>query len=218
MASNSSHIGIAMATGNGGGGSGTHMADLAFYGGGYGVQFNNQQYAMKGLSCFGTTVCIQLQHYFALTMQAMHFENCNIGVQYAADDSGGLSIIDSTAIDTNTVVSYGNATLLLENIDVQGGNATLVIGGNTVVNGGLVGKTFVWGHVYNSPTSGLSVDDGVFLPYTQRSPALITSSGNYYIKPQPQYTQYGAGAFVSVKNQGAKGTGRVSCLKDVAMY
>lgn len=207
MPENSQHSGLIMDGGSGGGGSGLHMADLSFSGGLIGIHLNNQQYAFKNIKFTNVATGIAVQHLFVGTFQQMHFSGCGIGVDVGGiDDTGSVALIDSYAEDTGVVVN-GSATLVLENIAVSDCGSVLRVNNSTKVSGSLEGKTYVVGHVYYDNKNHVVNSTGTYLPYTKRG-ALTDGNGDYLIKTQPQYTEYGADAFISVKDHGAAGDGQ----------
>lgn len=204
MPENSQHSGIIMDGGTGGGGSGLHMADLSFSGGLIGIHLNNQQYAFKNIKFTNVATGIAVQHLFVGTFQQMHFYGCGIGVDVGGiDDTGSVALIDSYAENTGVVVN-GSSTLVLENIAVSDCGSVLRVNNSTKLSGSLEGKTYVVGHVYYDNKNHIVNSTGSYLPYTKRG-ALTDGNGNYIFKAQPQYTEYSADAFISVKDHGAAG-------------
>ncbi|KAF2104926.1 pectin lyase-like protein [Rhizodiscina lignyota] len=203
----SQHSGIIMDGGSGGGGSATYLGDLTFSGGLIGIHLNNQQYAFKNCKFTNVATGIAVQHLFVGTFQGMHFEGCGIGVDVGGiDDTGSVALIDSTADNVGTVVN-GSANLVLENLHVTNSGPVLRINGTNKVTGSLDEKTYVVGHLYYDNKDDLVASKGTYVPYTKRG-ALTDGDGLYLQKPQPQYTEYSADAFVSVKDHGAKGDGQ----------
>jgi len=148
---------------------------------------------------------IAIQHLFVANFQQMTFINCGIAVDMTtADTTGDISLIDSAADNCGVVVN-GSATFILENIHVTNSGPTLLVGGTAMITGSLDQKTYAYGHVYYDNTGTLVASTGTYLPYTKRGNVLVDGTGKYLIKAQPQYTQYSAQAFVSVKDVGAKG-------------
>ena len=160
---------------------------------------------------------IAIQHLFVGTFQGMHFESCGIGVDLGGiDDAGSVSIIDSTAVNTGVVVN-GSASLVLENLHVTRSGPVLRINNQTKVAGSLDQKTYVFGHLYTNNDDRVTVSNGTLVPYTKRG-TLTDTDGLYLAKPQPQYTEFSASAFVSVKDHGAKGMLLCSILSAVRSH
>lgn len=200
----SQHTGIVMNGGNGGGGFGTFLGDLTFVGGLIGIYLNNQQYAFKNCKFTSVATGTAVQHLFVGTFQGMHFEGCGIGLDVGGiDDTGSVALIDSTADNVGTVVN-GSTSLVLENLHVTKSGPVLRVNGTTRVVGSLDKKTYVLGHVYYDNREQVTAPNGTYVSYTQRG-ALTDENGLYLAKTQPQYTDYSANAFVSVKDHGANG-------------
>lgn len=205
MPIDSNHIGIEMNGGTSGGGSGLFMGDLTFSGGLIGLQFNNQQYSLKNLKFTNVATAIAITHGFVITMQQINCINVGICVDMGAQGvTGSVSLIDSWC-DTCGVVVNGSSSVVLENIDVKRSGPLLVVNGTTTAQGGLVGQTYISGRVYKDSNGQAMVSNGTKKAYPDRG-SLADASGRYFTKPQPQYTQYPASAFASVKDAGAKGT------------
>lgn len=134
----------------------------------------------------------------------MTFINCGIGIDMTTvDDSGSVSLIDSSATNTGIIMN-GAASTLLENVMNTNSGPTLLVNGNTLVSGSLVKQTYVYGHVYTNVTGPDVVSTGMYLNYTDRG-SMTDDNGDYLYKAQPTYAEYSAKAFVSVKDVGAMG-------------
>jgi glucan 1,3-beta-glucosidase len=206
MPENSNHIGIEMDGGNSGGGSGLFMGDLTFTGGLIGLLFNNQQYALRNLKFTNVGTGIAVKHVFVLTMQGIECSNVGICVDMGPIDvAGSINLIDSSC-DMCGVVVNGSSSILMENIAVTNSGATLKINGTDRGIGDLSGRTYVQGHVYQNQGGQPVSSNGTFLPYTPRG-SLVGSDGRYFTKKQPDYAEYPASAFASVKEAGARGDG-----------
>jgi glucan 1,3-beta-glucosidase len=204
MPVDSNHIGIEMDGQSSGGGSGLFMGDLTFSGGLIGLRFNNQQYSLKNLKFTNVGTAIAVTHGFIISMQQINCVNVGICVDMGAQGvTGSLSLIDSWC-DTCGVVVNGSSSVVLENIDVKHSGPLLVVNGTTKAQGNLVGKTYISGHVYKGGNGRPIVSNGTKEVYPDRG-SLADASGRYFTKSQPQYTQYPASAFASVKDAGAKG-------------
>jgi glucan 1,3-beta-glucosidase len=70
----------------------------------------------------------------------------------------------------------------------------------------LIGKTYAAGHIYKDDDGNPMVSNGTYLSYTERG-SLTGADGKYFTKKQPQYLDYPATAFASVKDAGARGDG-----------
>jgi len=200
----SNHIGIQMDGGTSGGGSGLFMGDLTFSGGLIGLRFNNQQYSLKNLKFTNVGTAIAITHGFIITMQQINCINVGICVDMGEQGvTGSINLIDSWC-DTCGVVVNGSSSVVLENIDVKHSGPLLVVNGTTKAQGSLVGKTYISGRVYKDDNGRNATSNGTAQAYSDRG-SLADAEGRYFIKPQPQYTQYPASAFASVKDAGVKG-------------
>ena len=135
----------------------------------------------------------------------MSFEDCGIAMDVGqADVAGSVSLIDSTANDCGIVLN-GSSSFLLENVRVTNSGPLLYINGTSrLSSNSLDERTYVVGHVYTNNDGVPLQSAGNYLPYTDRG-ALTDSDGLYLAKTQPQYSQFGADAIVSVKDFGARG-------------
>lgn len=115
-------------------------------------------------------------------------------------------MIDSSCDNCGNFVN-GSASIVLENLSTVNSGPTLQYNGVTKVAGDLSGQTYAVGYVHVSNDGSVTDTDGNYLPYTSRG-ILANSSGDYVTKSQPQYTQYDASAFSSIKDSGAKGDGQ----------
>ncbi|KAH8916655.1 glycoside hydrolase family 55 protein [Atractiella rhizophila] len=214
MPKGSKHLGIIMDGGDGGGGSGTFLGDLSFNGGAVGIQLNNQQYSFKNLEFSDVDTAIQVLHLFVGVFQGLWFTNVNIGVDLTTmDDTGSVSVIDSRAQNTSIVLKTDNQrSVLLENIRNADSATTVLLNGNAAVKGSFAG-TWALGNVYRD-NSGIPKFTSGAIPTTDRG-TLTAEDGKYVTKALPQYGQYGAEAFASVKDAGAVGDGRTDDTKAI---
>lgn len=205
MPEGSDHVGIEMDGGDSGGGSGLFMGDLTFTGGMVGILFNNQQYAIRNVSFKNVATAILVQHAFTLTLQQISCSGVGICVDAGGQGAtGSLSMIDSSCNDCGAVVN-GSSSFVLENIASTGSGPMLRIDGRDTLTGDLLGKTYVVGHVHKSNNGTAEVyDQGTYVDPTQRG-KLVDKNGQYFSKSQPQYTEWDASDFSSVKDCGAKG-------------
>ena len=149
--------------------------------------------------------------------------NCQIGFQLTTGGTtqdnqgvGGEAIIDVVATNTPTFVqstqpSNGSlhGALVLNNIKLNNvptavgvaNGATLLSGGTTTIN------SWAQGNVYTGTNSTGRFIQGT-IPAINKASSLLDSAGRIVSKGHPQYVDYTADQFVSVKAQGAKGDGR----------
>jgi glucan 1,3-beta-glucosidase len=91
----------------------------------------------------------------------------------------------------------------LQNVPVAVG----VVGGSVVLPGGSITiESWAQGNVYKGTNPA-----GVFtqgnIPAPKKAPELLDSRGHIVGRTHPQYADYAASQFVSVKDNGAKGDG-----------
>jgi len=147
---------------------------------------------------------IAFQHAFVVTLQQVHCVNVGVCVDLgAAGVTGSVNIIDSWCETCGTVVS-GNSQIVLENFDSTGSGPMLYVDGVTKVSGSLKGQTYAIGKVHYDNDGKVVGSNGTYLPSTNRG-CLVDSNGLYLTKSQPQYSNYSASAFASVKDAGARG-------------
>lgn len=127
-----------------------------------------------------------------------------------------MGIIDTVVKDTPIFIRTSTASngklagsLVLNNIKLN--NVPIAVG----VQGGeiiLSGRTTViasWGqgNVF-SGTNGVGSFTQGNIVSASKSSSLLDAAGRIFGKTHPQYAQYAASQFISVKSQGAKGDGR----------
>lgn len=113
-------------------------------------------------------------------------------------------MIDSSCHDCGAVVN-GSSAFVLENIACVNSGPMLRMDGQDRLIDDLLGKTYTVGHVHKSNNG--TVEDfaqGTYLDPTERG-KLVDQNGKYLSKSQPQYAEWDASAFSSVKDCGAKG-------------
>lgn len=99
----------------------------------------------------------------------------------------------------------GSSSFLLENIASTNSGPILKTDGQDKLTGDLVGKTYAAGHVQASNNGSVEVSAGSYLDPTSRG-NLVDAKGHYFTKSQPQYADWDASSFSSVKDCGAKGS------------
>jgi len=218
MPDGSEHVGIEMDGGESGGGSGLFMGDLTFTGGMVGILFSNQQYGIRNVSFQNVATAILVQHAFTLSLQQISCSSVGICVDAGGQGmTGSLSMIDSSCHDCGAVVN-GSSAFVLENIASTNSGPMLKMDGQDRLTGDLSGKTYAVGHV-NKSNNGTAEDfaQGTYLDYTQRG-KLTGKDGKYFSKSQPQYADWHASAFSSVKDCGAKGMLSLESIRDTYSY
>lgn len=129
---------------------------------------------------------------------------------------GAEAIIDAVVTNTQVFVQSSLASngtlpysLVLNNIKLTNvptavgvaSGATILAGGTTTI------ASWGQGHVY-SGTSGQKTWVQGNIVSANKPSGLLDSSGRIFGKTHPQYANYAASQFISVKSQGAKGDGK----------
>ncbi|KAJ9226453.1 CAZyme family GH55 [Paecilomyces variotii] len=177
--------------------SNTILGDLTFYGGNIGLDLSGQQWVFKGITFNGTKTAV-IAGATNIVFQGCTFNGVNIGIN-ASSTSGSLTVIDSTGIVSDTLISSyssGSATnsIVLDNVQNVGNTVTL---GGSVVLSGSVTDTWVHGDLYTSGDSYQQYESGQTVN-TPRPSALV-SSGDYFTMKPPTYQEYAVDQFVNIK-------------------
>ncbi|KAF8757624.1 Glycoside hydrolase family 55 protein [Rhizoctonia solani] len=174
-------------------GSGGFMADLHLIGGQYGLAVGNQQFTVRNVTIEDAHTAVTQYWNWAWTYQNLKIKNCQVGFEVPAN-VGSEMILDTTfentpiAIKAGGVTGTSNTTFLLDNVVFKN-----------------VGSGFVDG---NGPScSPVETRHTGAVNGVRKSPKLLDSSGKIFSKRRPEYEDYSADQFVSVKQYGAKGDG-----------
>lgn len=173
------------------GGSGTYMGDLAFVGGKYGINLNNQQYSFKNISFNGCNTGVYITHAFSLVMQGMSFVNCGTGVDGTNGGTGNVGsivLLDSSATSVGTVIntkseSGADDSIVIENLSSSNSGATVKAGGSSILSGSVTNR-WVYGNTYsaiNTPKHSAGTT------YTYARPSALLSGKNYFTMAPPTY-------------------------------
>ncbi|KAK4450929.1 pectate lyase superfamily protein-domain-containing protein [Podospora aff. communis PSN243] len=186
------------------------MNDLQFYGGGTGVLVTSTQYHFKSLVFDGVQTAVKLARIVQGTGQGLEFRNCKVGVDLTGGGSGMFSLIDSTAINTTTVVLADeistsiNATasgfLVLENLVVDSvAEATLKTANRTILTGSIPpNKTLIRGTVY-LPNKTFTRSSGILLNTTRPAVLINPSTHAYHTLTPPTYADVLVSSVLNVK-------------------
>ncbi|CAE7209200.1 unnamed protein product [Rhizoctonia solani] len=194
-------------------GSGGFMADLHLIGGQYGLAVGNQQFTVRGLVIENAHTAVMQYWNWAWTYQNLKIKNCTVGFNVPAN-VGSEMILDTSfentpvAIQTGGVTGTSNTTFILDNIKFKNVDSGVVDGNGTVLlsGGDKTVKQWIQGNVYRGSKTNLEYVKGS-VAGVRKSPKLLDSSGNIFSKRRPEYEDYTADQFVSVKQFGAKGDG-----------
>jgi hypothetical protein len=210
---NTKHQGVWMENGSGG-----FMSDLVFDGGKFGLWVGNQQFTSRNLTISNAQTAIYMNWNWAWTFKTLNIDNCNVGIDMTAGGSsnqgvGSITVVDAKISNTPTGVLSGTSStsqtkasgsLILDNV-VLDNVATAVGNGNTTILAGTSGSKTItsWGQgsLYTT-TSGTGKFNQNTLPVIpKKSASLLASDGRFFERPRPQYENYAAGDFVSVKGK-----------------
>ncbi|KAF8312652.1 exo-beta-1,3-glucanase [Clavulina sp. PMI_390] len=215
-ASGNTHVGISMENGSGG-----VMTDLVFNGGQYGISVGNQQFTVRNITVNNANTAIKASWNWGWTFQDVTINNCQVGFLITTGGTtedtqtvGSESIVD--AVVTNTPVFLQTTTvqttslsgsILLENIQLSNvPKAVIDSSGSTILAGGsLTIPQWLQGNVAGGSASTVSYQQASLSPPTK--PSSLTTSSGVFGRARPQYQDYAASQFASVKTAGAKGDG-----------
>ncbi|KAL5633597.1 hypothetical protein ACGC1H_003918 [Rhizoctonia solani] len=194
-------------------GSGGFMADLHLIGGQYGLAVGNQQFTVRNVTIENANTAVMQYWNWAWTYQNLKIKNCQVGFNVPAN-VGSEMILDTTFEDTPIAVLTGgvtgtsNTTFILDNINFKNVKSGVVDGNGTVLleGGDKTVQQWIQGNVYTGSKTTFENIKGT-VAGIRKSPKLLDSSGKIFSKRRPEYEDYTADQFVSVKQFGAKGDG-----------
>ncbi|KAF9567581.1 exo-beta-1,3-glucanase [Agrocybe pediades] len=215
---NTAHQGIFMENGSGG-----FLGDLVFNGGKFGMWVGNQQFTVRNVTVNNAQSGIFSVWNWGWTYQGVTINNCQVafdvstgGLTTNTQTSGAVAIIDATINNTPIFVrtsapSNGklDGSIVINNaklnnvpiaVGVQGG-ATLLAGGTTTI------ASWGQGNVYHGTSGSGTFTQGTIASANKPS-VLLDGSGRIFGRTHPQYANYAASQFVSVRDNGAKGDGK----------
>ena len=199
-------------------GSGGFMTDLTFNGGKYGAFFGNQQFTVRNLTFNDCNTAIYMIWNWIWSFKSLTINDCLVGIDISQSGPDGLAVSsvllsDSTISNTNIGVLTaftddsqppGAGTLVLDNVDFP--STPIAVGrGNSSVLAGL-GTVEGWaqGPAYEQGDQRRIQGP---LELSPKAASLLGSDGTIFERTKPQYENYPASAFVSVKSLGARGDG-----------
>ncbi|KAF8677635.1 Glycoside hydrolase family 55 protein [Rhizoctonia solani] len=194
-------------------GSGGFMADLHLIGGQYGLAVGNQQFTVRNVTIEDAHTAVTQYWNWAWTYQNLKIKNCQVGFEVPAN-VGSEMILDTTfentpiAIKAGGVTGTSNTTFLLDNVVFKNVGSGFVDGNGTVLLAGGDKTVQQWtkGNFYKGSNTAFEYSTGA-VNGVRKSPKLLDSSGKIFSKRRPEYEDYSADQFVSVKQYGAKGDG-----------
>ena len=234
-------IGIFMDNGSGG-----FMADLTFVGGQYGAFLGSQQFTTRNLTFRHCQTAIFVNWNWAWTFQDVNIDRCGVGIDMAnGGDSqtvGSVLLLDSVISNTEIGVKTAynprstatNGSLIIDNVDMTV-NVRDAVSSATTKSALLPGNSRIAAWVQGKSNSGqqqlgrtLAVQgpqQAVKVPDVLRN----KSTGKVFTRTKPQYEKVPVSAFLSVKDNGAKGDGKTDdtaaiqalfdrCTRDQIVY
>jgi glucan 1,3-beta-glucosidase len=153
-------------------GSGGFMSDLTFNGGNYGMFLGNQQFTTRNLTFNGCNTAIFMNWNWAWTFKSVTVNDCAVALNMSNSPSnqtvGSVMMLDSTLSTTGQAIvtawtqdsiPIGGGDLILDNVDFTGSSiAVASIGGDTILAGGSVVKSWVQGNTYTSGSTSSKRD------------------------------------------------------------
>ena len=199
-------------------GSGGFMTDLIFNGGNYGAFFGNQQFTVRNLVFNDCNTAMYMIFAWVWSFKSLTINNCNVGIdisQGGPEDQaiGSIILSDSTISNTNVGIltaftsdSQPSAagTLILDNVDFPSTPVAVGRGSTTVLEGSGTVDGWAQGPVYEQNDQRRLQGP---LDLSPKPASLLGSDGTIFERSKPQYENFPASAFVSVKSRGAKGDG-----------
>ncbi|KAI6146888.1 glycoside hydrolase family 55 protein [Pisolithus tinctorius] len=198
------------------------VADIVFNGGKHGIQVGNQQFTIRNLTVNNANIAVSGIWNWGFTFQGVTINNCQVGFDLATGGTnqstqsvGSEAIIDAVVTNTPIFVRTFTASngrlggsLVLNNIKLN--NVPIAVGvnnGPTVLTGGTVTiASWGQGNVFIGTSGTPTFTQGNIVSANKPS-SLLDNSGKVFGKSHPQYANYAASQFISVKSQGAAGDG-----------
>ena len=161
------------------------------------------------------------------TLKSITINNCDIGIDVAnggkVQTVGSLVLQDSKIMNTRAgiLTSFANdstpvagGTLVVDNVDFSGSGAAVMASASNVTI--LPGNTKVISWIQGESYEIFGINSGIIGCRTQGSPAevskpksLLNEQGSFYERSRPQYDHLPAESFLSFKDNGATGDGKM---------
>nr|POE86516.1 glucan 1,3-beta-glucosidase [Quercus suber] len=192
-------------------GSGGFMSDLTFNGGSIGAFLGSQQFTSRNLVFNNCKTAIFMNWNWGWTMHNITVNGGTTALNMSNSPSnqtvGSVVLADSTfsnveygivsAFSKTNNVPITGGTLVIDNVSITGTSKALtLIDGTVVIQSGHI-ASWASGNGYSNSSSG-SVVQGT-IPSPTKVSSLLTN-GNIFARSKPQYEQYSASDFVSVKH------------------
>ncbi|KAF3908275.1 hypothetical protein AA313_de0205493 [Arthrobotrys entomopaga] len=210
-------------------GSGGHMSDLVFQGGGFGIWGGAQQFTSQRMTFSNVNVAVQLIWDWGWSFKSINVFGGSIGFKLVSKDeqpphrTGSIIVLDSvfqgtgTAIQTFPVspeLKSGTTGITLENVLFSSVKQGVVdTDGKSYLSGSDQNvKSWVLGAVYKDLATR-TFETGLTSSILRKSNLVFDDNNSglsiipYFERAKPQYTDIPWSGFMSVKEHGAKGDG-----------
>lgn len=219
QADGNKHQGIFMDNGSGG-----HMSDLEFVGGLFGAWMGNQQFISRNMKFTNCQTAIYVNWNWQWTFKSLDINNCGIALDISGkEDNGALkvgSVIMLDSVISNTKIGLKTSRVgkfdppnaqsaVLDNVKlINVGQAVASDSGETILAGGSL-TIDLWGQgqTYNG-AGDIETVQGPMKRNFPKPAALLSTNGKILERARPQYINYKAEDFISVRDHGAKGDGK----------
>ncbi|KAK6542029.1 hypothetical protein TWF694_007800 [Orbilia ellipsospora] len=212
-------------------GSGGHLSDLTFQGGGFGIWGGSQQFTAQRITFSNVDVAVHLIWDWGFSFKGINVLGGNIGFKLISADgtgphnTGSIILIDSVFRGTKTAIEVfpassdlktGTTGITLENILFTSvGRGVVDTSGKVYLAGGQASiQYWILGPTYMSQSNGdRTFTFGDSYEISRRDDMLSPDNKfgfplkPYFDRAKPQYEDTPWSNFVSVKSAGAKGDG-----------
>ncbi|KAH8894478.1 glycoside hydrolase family 55 protein [Thozetella sp. PMI_491] len=180
-------------------------SDLVMVGGAVGISLSVTQVHLKNIQFKNVATGVKVVSAIHITAQALHFEGCTVGIDTISGGNGLLNLIDSTAINTTSLVlapttKTSQSSIVVENTIID--SSTVKVGTSAVLAGSIrPGSAWVRGNVYatSSKVKGLDGDKIA----VSRPEVLVNATGFYHTVVQPTYADFQPSQIVNIKEVAA---------------
>ncbi|KAI9838133.1 MAG: hypothetical protein M1819_006289 [Sarea resinae] len=214
MPSGSQHTGLSFlphGDNNDGGGSGIIMSDLTFVGGLIGIRLKGQQWTFKNLNFTGCSTGLAIKSVIGATVFGGSCQNTGICIDASNQDKvGGITVVDFDIYNSKVgikSVNSGNSgwnSIVIDNL-INEPNAVSFQTGNVTLHGDI--SAHAMGNIYKDNSANITTGHKSQTNMQINRPGPLLVNGAYYMKPLPNFQQYSASQFASVKGMGAQGDG-----------
>ncbi|UJR24804.1 hypothetical protein I4U23_006179 [Adineta vaga] len=214
-ASNTQHQGLFIESGSGG-----FMSDITFHGGKIGAFLGNQQFTSRNLAFFGCQTAISQIWNWNWLYKSLSINHCGVGINLSVksgdkESVGGLTVLDSHFYNTTVgIITSASAQslptsagqILLDNVHfektsiaVQSLSNQVLLPGNQQIH------SWGQGHIYIPSSNTYTYVQGTLTP--PEKSAVLLDGARFLEHSRPEFAEYSADKFITVKSLGAKGDG-----------